>query len=120
MRIILVVHVIAGGLGLVSGYVALSASKGATLHRKSGMLFVCAMLTLSTTGTLISAGRNVAPAINIPSALLTFYLVITSLTTVRPASRGLVAPAGDRCHTAGAGRGPDLLHAWVRGARQGW
>ena len=32
---ILLVHIVAGGLGLLSGYVALSAAKGATLHRKS-------------------------------------------------------------------------------------
>jgi hypothetical protein len=47
------------------------------------MLFVSAMVTLSITGMLISAVEGVAPAINVPSALLTFYLVITSLTTVR-------------------------------------
>ena len=81
---ILLVHILTGGLGLLSGYVALSVAKGAPLHRKSGMLFVCVMLTMSVTGMLISAVEGVAPAINIPSALLTFYLVITSLTTVRP------------------------------------
>ena len=81
---LLPIHILAGGIGLISGYVALSAAKGGTLHRKSGMLFVCAMLTLSVTGMLISALGGVAPAINIPSALLTFYLVITSLATVRP------------------------------------
>ena len=40
MRLTLLVHILAGGLGLVSGDVALSAVKGARLHRKSGMLFV--------------------------------------------------------------------------------
>jgi hypothetical protein len=35
-------------------------------------------------GMLIAAVEGVAPAINIPTALLTFYLVVTSLTTVRP------------------------------------
>jgi hypothetical protein len=34
------VHIIAGTLGLLTGYVALYAAKGGTLHRKSGMLFV--------------------------------------------------------------------------------
>jgi hypothetical protein len=71
-------------MGLISGYVALSAAKGRPLHRKSGSLFVFVMATMSITGMLIAAAGNVAPAINIPSALLTFYLVITSLTTVRP------------------------------------
>ena len=46
----LLVHFLAGGLGLVFGYVALSAAKGAPLHRKSGMLFVYAMLTRRSSG----------------------------------------------------------------------
>jgi uncharacterized membrane protein len=81
----LLVHIVAGGLGLLSGYVALAATKGASLHRRSGMLFVCVMVTMSVTGMLISAFEGVAPAINVPSAALTFYLVTTSLVTVRPA-----------------------------------
>jgi hypothetical protein len=31
----LLIHILAGGLGLVAGYVALSATKGAPLHRKN-------------------------------------------------------------------------------------
>jgi uncharacterized membrane protein len=88
MRMILLLHILAGGLGLLSGYVALYASKGAPLHRRSGMLFVSVMLTMSVTGMLISAVEGVTPAINVPAASLTFYLVITSLTTVRPAVGG--------------------------------
>jgi uncharacterized membrane protein len=84
MRMILLVHIVAGGLGLLSGYLALSAAKGATLHRKIGLFFVCVMLTMSVTGMIISALGGVAPAINIPTALLTSYLVVTSLLTVRP------------------------------------
>ena len=86
MRIILLVHILTASLGLLSGYVALSVAKGAPPHRKIGMLFVCVMLTMSVTGMLISAVGGVAPAINIPTALLTSYLVITSLTTVRAAA----------------------------------
>ena len=84
MRMLLPFHILAGCLGLVSGFIALYAAKGAATHRKSGILFVCVMLPMAVTGLLISAIEGVAPAINIPTALLTFYLVITSLTTVRP------------------------------------
>jgi uncharacterized membrane protein len=121
MRMTLVVHILAGGLGLISGYVALYATKGATLHRKSGVLFVYVMTTMAITGMLISAVEGVAPAINIPSALLTFYLVITSLTTVRPPAAGsrpldiaamLMALAiGLACFTLG-------VAAIVRGGRE--
>jgi hypothetical protein len=84
MRLIYIVHIVAGSLGLLSGYIALYAAKGAALHRRSGMVFVYAMLTMAVFGTTIAAVRNVAPAINIPAGLLTSYLVITSLLTVRP------------------------------------
>jgi hypothetical protein len=52
------------------------------------MLFVCAMLIMSVGGMVIAAGRGVAPAVNVPAAFLTFYLVITGLTTVRPPAAG--------------------------------
>ena len=84
MKLTLLLHILAGALGLVSGYVALAASKGGTLHRKGGMFFVYVMTTSAVTGMLISAAGGVAPAINIPLGLLTFYLVMTSLLTVRP------------------------------------
>jgi uncharacterized membrane protein len=84
MKSILLVHVIAGALGLLSGYVALSVSKGAPLHRKSGMLFVYVMVIMSVTGLLVSAVRGIAPAINVPTALLTFYMVITGMASVGP------------------------------------
>ena len=83
MRTMLLFHILAGGLGLISGYVALSAAKGASLHRKSGMLFVCTILPMAVTGMLISAIEGVAPAINIPFALATIYLVITGLAAIR-------------------------------------
>ena len=86
MKLTLALHIIAGGLGLVSGYLALYSAKGASLHRKAGIVFVYAMLTMCVPGMIIAIGRNVAPAINVPAALLTASLVITALTTVRPPS----------------------------------
>lgn len=83
-----VVHITAGALGLVSGFVALYATKGAPLHRRSGMVFVYAMLTMSIFGTVIAAVRGVEPLMNVPAGLLTVYLVITGLTTVRPLAAG--------------------------------
>ena len=88
MRMTLLVHIAAGGLGIVSGFVALYAAKGAMLHRKSGMLFVYAILTTCVFGTLIAIVRGVAPALNVPAGVLTAYLVITALTTVRPPAAG--------------------------------
>lgn len=97
MRLIYVVHIVAGSLGLLSGYLALSVGKGARLHRRAGMAFVYAMLTMCVAGLTIAAVRGVAPAVNIPGALITGYLIVTALTTVRPPlSTGMrwLGPAG--------------------------
>lgn len=79
---ILLVHILAGVLGLVTGAMALSAAKGASLHRKSGKLFVHAMVTMSLTGVVIAVLRGIET--NALGGLLAAYLVITALTTVRP------------------------------------
>jgi uncharacterized membrane protein len=84
MQIALLVHIVGGSLGLVAGAVALFAMKGARLHRKSGMVFVYAMLTLSLTGVGIAASRRGGGwEASVIGGLLTAYLVITALTTVR-------------------------------------
>ena len=88
MRLAYLVHILAGSLALGFGYVALYAAKGDVLHRRSGMLFVYAMLTMCVFGTLIAMVRGVAPAVNIPAGVLSAYLVITALTTVRPLAAG--------------------------------
>ena len=84
MDMTLVVHIAAGSLSLISGFVALYAAKGATLHRRAGLVFVGAMLIMCAFGTWIAAVRDVAAAMNIPAGIVTAYLVVTSLTTVRP------------------------------------
>ena len=78
---LLPIHIIAGLLGLVAGAIALSVRKGAKLHRKSGMIFVYAMLVVAVTGTVMGFMISEMAAI-IPGAL-TFYLVLTSFLTVR-------------------------------------
>jgi uncharacterized membrane protein len=86
-------HVIAGVIAIVAGFVALYAFKGGTLHRKSGTIFAYAMLVMSLSGAVMAVGHAGA-AVNIPAGLVTAYLVITSLATVRPASSG--SPRLDR------------------------
>ena len=53
MRMLYVVHIVAGSLSLVFGYVALFAAKGATVHRRSGTVFVYAMLTIADQGVRV-------------------------------------------------------------------
>lgn len=77
----LLLHILGGLIGLISGAAALSGRKGATLHRKSGMIFVYAMMIVAITGTVMGAFLGEMAAV-LPGAL-TFYLVLTSLLTVR-------------------------------------
>ncbi len=78
---ILPLHIIAGLIGISSGAVALFALKGAKLHRKSGMIFVCAMLVMSAIGAVMAALKP--ERISVVAGALTFYLVTTALLTVR-------------------------------------
>jgi uncharacterized membrane protein len=74
---LLPIHVAAGGLAIVLGALALLVKKGGTVHRRSGLLFVYAMLVLGTTAAILG---------NVLGGLMTVYFVATALTTVRPVS----------------------------------
>jgi hypothetical protein len=83
---LLSIHVVAGGLAIVLGAVALLVKKGGTIHRRSGMLFVYAMLVMGATASILEFLKSAAPS-NVVAALMSVYFVGTALTTVRPASR---------------------------------
>ena len=82
--LILPVHVAAGLLALAFGYVALYAVKGAALHRRSGLLFVYAMLAMALTAVFMEAVSARRITVNVVAGLVTLYFVVTSLLTVRP------------------------------------
>jgi uncharacterized membrane protein len=82
---LLPLHIIAGGTAIISGGVALAAPKGATLHRRSGLLFVYAMLTMGISGSILALRQSLTNA-NVLGGFMSCYFVITALTTVRPVS----------------------------------
>ena len=88
---ILAVHILAGGTALVSGYTALYSPKGGRVHRRAGMIFVYAMMTMATCGLTLAVVWDRGASINVPAALLTIYLITTSLTTVRPIASATTA-----------------------------
>lgn len=79
--ILLPIHILAGLIGIISGFVALYTVKGAKFHRKSGRIFVYAMVLVAFTGTLMGAILSEMAAV-IPG-VLAFYLVMTALRSVR-------------------------------------
>ena len=85
MQLILPIHIAAGGLAIILGAVALSVKKGGTIHRRSGMLFVYAMLVMGFSASILSL-RNSLDIGNLVVGLMTAYFVGTALTTVRPVS----------------------------------
>lgn len=85
MPIVLPIHIAAGVLALVFGYVALFAAKGSTVHRKSGMFFVFAMVAMSLTGAFVASLHNTPSSVI--AGLLTFYFVTTGMRTVRRDAR---------------------------------
>src|SRR5947209_342618 len=82
---LLSIRIVAGGLAIVLGGIALLASKGATLHRRSGLLFVYAMLTMGISGSILALRQSLTNA-NVLGGFMSAYFVITALTTVRPVS----------------------------------
>jgi uncharacterized membrane protein len=75
--ILLMTHISAAVVGLLSGFLSMAFRKGSGLHRASGTVFFAAMLTMSSTAAFLAA--FIKPnAVNLLVALLTFYLVGTA------------------------------------------
>lgn len=83
--LLLPVHIVAGGLAIVLGGLALVAPKGGMLHRRSGLLFVYAMLTMGISGSTLALRQSLTNA-NVLGGFMSAYFVVTALTTVRPRS----------------------------------
>lgn len=91
--IVVSAHILGGMLALVFGYTALFATKGATVHRKAGLVFVFAMIVMSLTGAYRAAVTD--SSTSVIAGLLTFYFVVTGVLTVTRASRPKwIDPAG--------------------------
>jgi uncharacterized membrane protein len=81
MQMLVPFHVLAGSTALISGAMAMSSAKGGPLHRKAGLVFAVAMLAMSSTGAVMAA--RIHEWLSVGMGALTFYMVATSLLTVR-------------------------------------
>ncbi len=79
--LLLPLHIIAGTLGMLSGFVAVFLFKGSRRHGIAGNVFVIAMLALSASGVYLAIMKS-QPG-NILGGTLTFYLVATAWLTAR-------------------------------------
>jgi uncharacterized membrane protein len=78
---ILLVHISAGTLGLMSGTAAMIFRKGSHRHALAGRIFVVAMLTMASIAVYLATVRH-QPS-NISGGIFTFYLIGTAWLTAR-------------------------------------
>jgi hypothetical protein len=81
MSPLLIIHVSAGSLGILSGAAAACVRKGERLHRAFGTVFFLAILTMSALGAYLAAFLPQRATVVV--AIFTFYLVATARATVR-------------------------------------
>jgi len=78
---ILLLHIVSGTLGMLSGFVAVFLRKGSREHGIAGNVFVITMLSLGATGAYLAVLKS--QPTNVSGGLLTFYLVATAWLTAR-------------------------------------
>ena len=78
---ILIVHICAGTLGLLSGTAAMTFRKGSPGHVLAGRVFVAAMLTMGVFAVYLAIARHQRN--NIGGGILTVYLIGTAWLTAR-------------------------------------
>src|SRR5215469_3327676 len=78
---ILLLHISAGTMGIVSGFVAVSFPKGSRHHALAGKMFAMSMLTMAAAGVYL-AFMKFRPG-DVLGGAITFYLVATSWMTAR-------------------------------------
>src|SRR6266853_5942086 len=78
---ILVLHICAGILGLLSGAAAISFRKGSRQHVLAGNIFVVSMMGMSTAGAYLALMKHQMN--NVFGGVLAFYLVTTAWATAR-------------------------------------
>jgi uncharacterized membrane protein len=82
---ILLVHIAAGTLGLLSGTAAIIFRKGSRCHALAGRIFVVAMLTMASVAVYLAVARH-QPG-NIRGGIFTFYLIGTAWLSARRRDR---------------------------------
>jgi uncharacterized membrane protein len=84
VSLLLPIHIVAAAVALVSGAIALAAAKGRIVHRRSGMVFVYAMIAMCVSAVMAAIVKG--QAVNVMAGTMTAYLVMTGMRTVRPRS----------------------------------
>jgi hypothetical protein len=73
---LLILHILGGSIGLLSGTFAIAVRKGGRLHRASGNVFTLAMLTLASSGLCLAILKSQTG--NIIGSIITSYMISTA------------------------------------------
>lgn len=78
---LLIVHIVAGMMGVATGFAAVIVRKGSPLHRRAGDVFVVSMMAMAASGGALALVKG--QRMNVLAGVFTFYLVWTAWLTVR-------------------------------------
>ncbi len=84
--LLLILHILGGSIGLISGTFAIAVRKGSLLHRVSGNVFTIAMLTLASSGFVLAILKSQTG--NIIGSVVTFYMISTAWLAGRRTKKG--------------------------------
>jgi uncharacterized membrane protein len=97
---LLILHILAGTVGLLSGTFAIAVRKGSRLHRASGNIFTVAMLTLASSALCLAIMKSQHG--NIIGSIITFYMIATAWLAGRRRGIGRLDLAALLVGTGGA------------------
>jgi uncharacterized membrane protein len=97
---LLILHIFAGTVGLLSGTFAIAVRKGSRLHRASGNFFTIAMLTLASSALCLAIMKSQHG--NIIGSIITFYMITTAWLAGRRRGIGRLDLAALLVGTGGA------------------
>jgi uncharacterized membrane protein len=97
---LLILHILGGTIGLLSGTLAIAVRKGGSLHRASGNVFTVSMLMLASSGLYLAILKSQRG--NIIGSIITFYLIATAWLAGRGGGTGRLDWAALVVGTGGA------------------
>src|SRR5580658_4063145 len=97
---LLILHILAGTVGLLSGTFAIAVRKGSRLHRASGNIFTVAMLILASSALCLAIMKSQHG--NIIGSIITFYMIATAWLAGRRRGIGRLDLAALLVGTGGA------------------
>lgn len=90
LHTLLIIHISAATIGLLSGFLAVALRKGSGRHGAAGTVFFVSMLVMTSSAAYIAAFLK-PNRLNVIAATLTFYLVSTAWRAAKRREGGITA-----------------------------